>query len=104
MSKRSIRWRAGERHKDDFCKDRPIVVSTSTITRDTYAQLVLQVVLLGGQLGGLLLVFLEGTLLTGQRVQESGLLSQQLAVEGLQLLAQLLFLLIGLLSLGGLLF
>lgn len=56
---------------------------------NTYAQLVLEVVLLGGQLGVALLEVLQLTLLAGQRVQQGGLLSQQFGVQGLKLLAYL---------------
>lgn len=55
----------------------------------TYAQLVLEVVLLGGQLGVALLEVLQLTLLAGQRVQQGGLLGQQFGVQGLKLLAYL---------------
>lgn len=57
--------------------------------KNTYAQLVLEVVLLGGQLSVALLEVLQLTLLAGQGIQQGGLLSQQFGVQSLKLLAYL---------------
>jgi hypothetical protein len=70
----------------------------------TYTQLVVQVVLLGGELSSLFLVILKGSLFSRQGVQESGLFSQQLGVESFQFLTELLFLLQSLCGFSCLLF
>lgn len=96
IDERSIRLIALDKFRQCDCEQetgltRPTKLKGGAIkfAEYTYAQLVLEVVLLGGQLGVALLEVLQLTLLAGQRVQQGGLLGQQFGVQGLKLLAYL---------------